>query len=948
MRELSHRRLVLLLMVLLITWHTFAIAGTTGKIVGAIVDGVSGEPLPGVNVLVQGTTLGAATDLQGRYMIMGIPPGGYRLEASMIGYNKSVVENVRVRIDLTTTINVQLSQTVLDAGETVTVVAERPLVQLDMTSSLATIGSDEIDLLPAQSVQGVLELQAGVINYGGLHIRGGRSGEVAYWVDGVATTDVFDGGSGVTVENSAIEELQVVSGTFNAEYGQAMSGIVNIITKEGGTRYSGQFKGYIGDYLSADDLYNVLTRSDVVENDDNTMSLFEESENPLKKLNPSYDAEFSLSGPFPFSSNKVTFFVNGRYFLNEGYLYGRDWFRPQGIPGDSALVPMNPYESRSLQGKLTWKPISNFKLSYNAFWSGYDVDRYFNRTYKYNPYGVAQSHGSGMTHILTFSHVLSSNTFYEVKLNRFYQDYERYVHEDPLAHPHWMVRIPADSLNEERIIDLETDQGQQDFTGVKQEGLEYDFFVNPDRPDGYVHPDSARDPASYSFYRAGNDLSHFYRSTSYWVGKFDITSQVNQKHQLKAGIDVKIYELTLDSYTLQAKKVPGFDEQIVPFTPEIPDISTIYHDKYNQKPRELAAYVQDKIELSDMNVNLGLRFDYFDANSVIPADPGDPNIYDPFLDENIYKNPETPEDQRIEYTPEQRRVFMHKKVNAKMQISPRLGIAYPITDKGMIHFSYGHFLQIPEFQYLYDSPDFKMNSGGGRTIVGNADLKPQKTIQYEVGLAQEIIKNVGLDVTLFYRDIRNWVGTSPVIKTHRASVSYVIYENKDYSNVRGVNIKLEKRMADSFSARIDYGYQVAEGTYSNPTDAFNALSANEEPRLNLIPLAWDQRHTLNAQLVFARNGWTASLISRYYTGTPYTPSFARGAYVGSTAMSGLRENSSRKPNINTYDIYITRAVDIANLKFTFFLYGYNIFDQRMETGVFSDTGTASYTTYPIL
>src|SRR3990172_1182225 len=177
-------------------------AGTTGKIIGVVTDRASGGPLPGANVIIDGTSLGAASDLSGTYIILNIPPGVYTIKVSMMGFKELVVEKVRVSIDLTTTINVILDETVLEAGETVTIVAERPLVKMDMTSSLSAVGAEEIEALPVTEVSDVLELQAGIIKTGNdLHIRGGRAGEVAYWVDGVATTDVFGGGMGVRVEN---------------------------------------------------------------------------------------------------------------------------------------------------------------------------------------------------------------------------------------------------------------------------------------------------------------------------------------------------------------------------------------------------------------------------------------------------------------------------------------------------------------------------------------------------------------------------------------------------------------------------------------------------------------------------------------------------------------------------------------------------------------------------
>jgi len=956
---MKKKQILIILIILLVIGSVFdsgiVIAGTTGKIAGRITDAESGEPLPGANIIIEGTLIGAAADADGYYVIINIPPGVYSLRATMMGYKETRIEAVRTRIDLTTTINFRLSATVLDVGESVTVVAERPLVQLDMTYSLSSVSSDDIQSLPVQNVNDVMELQAGVVNAGGLHIRGGRSGEIAYWVDGVAATDVFSGGMGVTVENSAVEELQVVSGTYNAEYGQAMSGIINIITKEGGRDYHGEIKTYVGDYITGSSLYDVW---ESVAYDTANGEVVESRENPLSKFNPIYNGEFSLSGPIPLTGDKLSFFMNGRYFSREGHLYGRNWYTPQGLPGDSVLVPMNPLEQYSTQAKLTYKPNGSLKFGYNFFYNRYQRDRTYNRLYKYNPYGVPLQKGGGMTHIFTINHVLSPSTFYELRVNRFYNEYKSYLHEDPLARPDWKVIVLADSLNPEVELFLNNEEDAAAFEEYKQLGRKFRYTVDPNNPDGYVHPDSSRDPASYSYYRAGNILNHNSRSTAYWVGKFDLTSQINKSHQLKFGIEIRFHEIKMDNFNLQEAREAGKDEAIVPFTPLVPPTSSIFHDKYTRKPREFSAYLQDKLEYKDVNFNIGLRFDYFDPNHVVPADPTDPNIHDPFKYEHIYKNWEEPpagtvgsdldawEAQFKKYTAEERKEFMHKKADVNWKLSPRLAVAYPITDRGVIHFSYGHFFQIPEFRYLYDSPDFKLTSGGGIGIIGNANLKPQRTTQYEIGLQQQLTDNMGIDVTMFYRDIRDWVGTSPIIKTFRPTVGYSVYENKDYSNVRGVTLKLEKRMSNNFTFRTTYSFQIAEGTYSNPDDAFNAIRAEQEPRLALIPLDWDQNHTLNGQFMYRYNGWMASVIGKYWTGRPYTPSFAKGARVGDTAYNGLVENSARRPTVSSLDFYFMKEFQMGGLELSAFVYFYNLLDQREETSVYGDTGTAEYTTYP--
>jgi len=181
-------------------------------------------------VIIEGTTLGSATNLEGEYIILMIPPGIYSVRSSMIGYKSLRYEEVKVSIDLTTKLNFSLEPTILEAGEEVTIVAERPLVQMDLTSTSSVVGSDVIRNLPVDQFEDVVNLQAGVVEG---HFRGGRSSEVMYMIDGIPVNDVYSGSYAFQVENSAIAELEVISGTFNAEYGQAMSGVVNIVTKEG-------------------------------------------------------------------------------------------------------------------------------------------------------------------------------------------------------------------------------------------------------------------------------------------------------------------------------------------------------------------------------------------------------------------------------------------------------------------------------------------------------------------------------------------------------------------------------------------------------------------------------------------------------------------------------------------------------------------------------------------
>ncbi|HCD53050.1 MAG TPA: TonB-dependent receptor, partial [Balneolaceae bacterium] len=225
------KQILLVLSLLLLPAVLFA---QSGKITGKILDADTKEPLIGATVGIQGTTKGAIADIDGNYLMLNVPPGTYVLEARYIGYATVVVQEVIVRTDLTTTQDFELALESFE-GEEVVVVAERQAVIKDITSSEARVSSEEIEKLPVQEVTDVIQLQAGVNvgNNGAIHIRGGRASEVSYVVDGIRVTDDYDGSNGVRLENAAIQELQVISGSFNAEHGQALSGVVNVVTKSG-------------------------------------------------------------------------------------------------------------------------------------------------------------------------------------------------------------------------------------------------------------------------------------------------------------------------------------------------------------------------------------------------------------------------------------------------------------------------------------------------------------------------------------------------------------------------------------------------------------------------------------------------------------------------------------------------------------------------------------------
>ncbi len=862
-----------------------------GKIVGKVTDAETGEPLPGANVMIVGSTLGAATDLNGKFVILRVPPGRYDVRATFIGYQTMVQRQVEVLTDLTTRVDFSLRVQTLDIGEEVVVVAERPIIRKDLTSSESRVQAEDIQRMPVQEVADVINLQAGVTRdaFGGIHIRGGRSTEVAYMINGVRITDDFTRTQAIQVENESIQELQIIAGTFNAEYGEAMSGIINIVTRTGSNEWHGKFETYTGDYFSKN--------TDIFWNIDD--------------LNPfaNYNFQGSLSGPL--KKDKLTFFMTGRRYRNGGWLYGPYVYSPQGrlqivngdtvaVRGDSSAVSMNARERWSGQATFEWRiaPALKFKLDAIGSW---EKRRNYDHFFRLNPKGKRGDVEGGYTIIGNLTHTIGSKTFYELTAAYKFNQLRSVLYEDPFD--------PR-----------------------------------------YVHPDSLNTEAN-QFARAGTDLARFKRSTTSLIAKLDVTSQVTERHQVKGGFEVKVDRVFMDDLVL----VPAEDEsgrQIEPFRPRIPPPTELNHTLINRKPFTFAAYIQDKIEYESFIINVGLRFDLFDPRGRIPADPQDPNIYNPFKLKHIYKDLDgdgvislAEQTEANKYTLEERRKFWYRKTSIKTQLSPRLGVAYPITDRGVIHFSYGIFRQIPDYEQLYRGDEIKLNKvGSAQGPFGNPDLQPQRTTMYELGLQQQLSDHLGVDVTLFYRDIRDWITSSALIPTAIAGVAYSKKINRDFANVRGFTLAMKRRFANNYAFTVDYTFQIAEGTNSTPEEEFFAQQGGAEPTRQLTPLDWDQTHTLNASLFFGGRDWGISFIERFSSGQPYTPQIVTIGRIGRNIIAGLEKNSRRKPSLFTVDMTAYKEFLLSGkLKLKLFLRVFNLFDAKNPTGVYGDTGEPDFT-----
>jgi outer membrane receptor protein involved in Fe transport len=556
-------------------------------------------------------------------------------------------------------------------------------------------------------------------------------------------------------------------------------------------------------------------------------------------------------------------------------------------------------------GKLSAKLFKSFKVSLlymsnNDEWHGYD------HAYKYNPDGMAYSRRKSEMCTFSINHMFSRAMYYELKISHLNNYNGWYLFEDPL-----------DS--------------------------------------NYVH-DAYFTNAGPGFYTGGQQKGHVKRTMEDINANLDITWQLNKRHSFKSGFLYTQHTLN-NQYCEIRNKYFGtedegiFEEIIVDgkikrnytnYEPAIMSDLTVYSDIYKLKPIEFSAYIQDKMEFDEMVINLGVRCDYFDPKTVYPSQRRNPanqtNEYLKDDDDNLiytyeYDDEGNLKDSMLVFDPE--RMSTYLKSDPKYQISPRFGLSYQLGETAVLHFSYGHFFQMPPMYSMYQNHAFRIAPTDYATVLGNSQINAQKTVSYEVGLWQEIIEGMDIDVTLFYRDIYDLLSTK-IISTYN-QIEYGLYTNKDYGNVRGLEIKYDF-IKDNFSLFLNYTLQYTRGNADNPDQTFTRAGDSMDPINRLIPMSWDQRHTLNVTAGYNTVKYGCTLTGYYNSGTPYTWSPISESIL---ARVNLYPNNAWKPSGYSFDLngfYNVNLLKDVKMRLTFTVY--NLFDQLNETWVNAQTGRA--------
>ncbi|MEX2399859.1 MAG: carboxypeptidase-like regulatory domain-containing protein [Rhodothermales bacterium] len=768
----------------------------SGKISGQVTDAATGDPLPGVNVVIDGTTQGTSTGSDGYYSIINVRPGTYDVRASFIGFTPQVVEDVRVSIDLTAEVNFDLTEQAVGLDEVV-VSAEREVVKTDLSASRVDVTSAQIENLPVNDINRVVGLQAGVQ---GMNIRGAGADQAAVFMDGLNLTSRRDNTPYTGISYSSIEEIQIQSGGFTAKYGNMRSGIVNVVTKEGqrdsyeatiNASYSPPAKKYFGidpndpnsywmrPYTDSEvafegtDEWDDFTQnqyprfdgySDMAEslaNNDNPdddltpeqlQDIFEfRHRRDIEPDAPDYTVDGGVGGPVPGISDALgdlRFYATYRR-ANDQYII------PRSRDGFSE-------ENSSL--KLTSNIAQNMKLVLHGMMGQQAGTSTEDRggttrivrdgnvqtgTGSTARYGLAEDQifSNGTTSISTiktnligasFTHTPNPSTFYEVRLQRLGERYSTVPPEERDESP---VECFGNFCLDEAPLGWKF-QGATSFENMRMGGHWAEF----------------RDTSSVAQYSA----------------RFDITSQVNRTNLVESGVELIVGPQDINF---------GFIDALI-------NPNDVY-GRWNETEIYAAAYLQDKLEFQGMIANVGLRLDYMDPST-------DWYVYDdPYSDAFLGKNVDQFEE-----------LIDQERVSPQIALSPRVGVSFPVTVASKLYLNYGHAYQRPKPQDLYRLT--RRFQDDGVFQIANPNNPMMLTIQYELGYEQSFLDQFLVRIAGYYRDSKNQPRQVAFI-SRDGLIDYDTNVPDSYSDTRGVEISLFKSGGEWIRGFVNYTYMVDSG-----------------------------------------------------------------------------------------------------------------------------------------
>jgi outer membrane receptor protein involved in Fe transport len=887
-------KIKIILAIAFISLQTFA--QSTGSLTGKVIDDKTNDPLPGVNVILKGTYYGAATDFNGSFRINSISPGTYTVELSLIGYKTTQVTGTLIETGRTKNLDIRLEETVLTLEQDVVIIGEKPLLDVEETQSKKTISKDDIEIAVVENIQDVVTQQAGVVKSdNSIHIRGGRSYENAFLLDGVSVQDPLAGtGFGLQLSANAIEEVEVITGGFNAEFGQATSGVVNVRTREGGSKYNG-YLSYKRDNFGERSSYHVFN-IDVIE------ANFSGPEPVTTFLLP------ALGVKIP---GEITFFGSFYSGLSDGITQG--YFKPTAKQLNSSTFGNTRFAPRAENswfwlGKLTYKYSPTLKFSY-SFNQSVNINQN-SQSLQSNLEYVEPSPGyqyefqnildqantfthNNTYHSISITHTLSTKTFYEFKVNHFYTN----------------LRADANGRKWNEYTEPKD---------IPNFPVEY-YNVNQDTI-GVIPGDG--------FWDVGNPFTwrdHFVREISF---RGDLTSFFDEKNKFKSGFNFQFQEMqVIDIYK--------------PWVGEL----GLNNDIYKVYPALGSLYAQDNINFSGMILNFGLRLDFWFPGKYVDDAVNNPDVIT------------IPDQTRENYKNDTFAWFGGRRWKARL--SPRLGISHPVSDNQILFFSYGHFSKWPKPQFVYAKLDplnaqssFQKfgnpNLNPETTVAYELGLKTQFT-------EDDVLTITAYYKDIFdYVSTR----TARIVSARFATQRFITYVNSDYARSRGLELEFKKRIGKWFNGTATFSYAIVTGKSSSADEGVLVLRGDLDESIKEEYVTWDRPFTgsLSASFYIEKGNPLFGIAEGflddinfylrffYQSGKRYTPAVFTGSYDsrGRPEYEFLRSDRNSKIGDDWFwvDLNIEKYFAVGGIKFSLFAEINNLLDTKNSAIINPVTGKA--------
>ena len=915
----------------------------SGKIRGTVVDSKSKEPLVGANIVIEGTSYGSPSDLQGSFMILNVPVGTYSIKATYIGYRAMTISNVRVNSDLTTEANFSLPSEDVQV-EAVEVVAERPLITKSATNAISILDNVNIEQLPVRNLTSVFSLQAGVVQRGidangnaNLYIRGSRADESGFQVDGMSVNNVYAGGRAVSINNEAVEQVQVQEGGYAAEFGGANGGLINMQLKTGQEHLRVTLQAETDNYTS-------------------------QGKKSLGGYSYGYsDYVATLSGPI--MSEKVRFFasVENQFYRDPTTRYW-DGYNFTGSNAAVTASEITAAHAASLPDTLN--------LAYQAgnLLGALQNDFTYTGTLLFD-LGSYQIRGSGSYHTRDARAAAGFANILNVSRTSLTQNYDGFsnikatVFLTPKTYVEANFNYLTSNLKTMDPYFKENFSLYADSTANANYGFVFKSNGNNYLPWKIGGGGQATDA---SVNMPGTPTTGYTNTSQQSIGgRIDLVSQMGN-HAIKLGgeysqFTIRRYAITggpNDNTGINALFSQGYlaatsDVQRQAFLMSGGYVDNIGYDALGnsidgdqsvngnlfnlgpRKPKFGGAYIQDKIELSDIVLNIGVRYDYINTDNIQYKDPT-----------NLHYNSTLGVVNSADFVT----------APPTQQISPRLGFGFPVTDRTMFHAQYGKFIQQSQLSDTYSGlglATYYISGGNFIQFPLGYGLKPERSTQYEAGFSLQISDIASFDITFFYKDVQDAVQYANILPAAGATIkSYPAYINGDFATSKGLEFKFTMRRVKRVQMQMNYTYTNGQGTGSNSSDLAGAAYNGYIPKM-IFPFSYNQAHTGNVSLDyrFGQNDGGPilqqlglNLLFTFGSGYNFTHESVSGnLYSGAETDVRNRiplENIGGSATAATFelDLRVDKTVAIGKVNANFYIYVINLLNTQNVASVFARTG----------